>query len=115
MNYQDGVGLGFAYSTDGSAVAATVTGTWSPSINTWYHIAAVRTGATIKLFIDGAQIGTDYNIGSSVIYNSNGEALWIGAYHSGAGGDTPGGFLNGWIDEFRVTKGAARWTANFTT
>jgi len=29
-------------------------------------------------------------------------------------GATPEQYFNGWLDEFRLSKGIARWTADFT-
>lgn len=77
---------------------------WSPAINTWYHIAYVRSGTTVTLFVDGTSIGTV----ADGDFNNDGNTINLG-YLSSAGFA-----LNGWMDEIRVSKGTARWTANFT-
>lgn len=79
---------------------------WTPTAGTWYHIAVVRTGNTFKMFINGTQIGTDYSSSNSFTDFTN--LLRIGARNSTTGG------LNGYIDEYRISKGVARWTTNFT-
>ena len=85
--------------------AAVVNYAWSPATNTWYHIAAVRSGTQAMLFINGNLTGSGAN--SSNI-SGNGDvvigALALSKVHN----------LNGWIDELRGSKGVARWTANFT-
>lgn len=75
----------------------------------WHHIAVTRTSATIKLFVDGivAQSGT---IGASDVVGLT-EPLSIGGAYYGNG--TEGNFI-GNIDDFRITKGVARYTTNFT-
>ena len=70
----------------------------------WRHIAASRSGSTIRLFIDG------------VVENT---ATWAGSISSTPrvlriGDDGGNNFLNGYIDDFRITKGIARYTSNFT-
>lgn len=79
---------------------------WSPSTNTWYHIALVRTGNDFKMFVDGTQIGTTTTDTDSISDYSG-----IAAIGSETGGAT---YLDGWIDEFRFSKGIARWTTTFT-
>lgn len=77
---------------------------WSPAINTWYHVAVTRFSGTLRAFIDGNSIGSassSDNISVSTVFA-------IGSNDTGA---SP---LDGWMDEFRMTKGIARWTANFT-
>jgi hypothetical protein len=83
-------------------VGAITTASWSPSANTWYHIAVTRSGTTVRQFVDGTQLGT--NATSSV-------SLVNGQVKIGSGG---AGDFNGYIDDLRVTKGYARYTANFT-
>ncbi len=96
--------LRFQYSTDGSTDLFSDR-TWVFSINTWYHVAIVRNGANLMHFVDGVQLGASHNIGAATIFNSN-ALLEIGA--------TAGGFApSGWMDEIRISKGIARWTANF--
>lgn len=77
---------------------------WTPSSGTWYHVAIIRVSGTITVYIDGTSIGTitDQSL------NNNGNALTIGAWADASSS------LNGYVDEFRISKGVARWTANFT-
>ena len=86
---------------NGSAVA-TFNVAATTAVNTWYHIALVRSGTTFTLYKDGTGIGTDTDAGAvpdlSAVFT-----VADGTYS-----------LNGWIDEFRVSKGVARWTSNFT-
>jgi len=77
----------------------------SLTTGTWYHFAVSRSGASTKMFINGTQSGSTYT--DSITYLAS--SLYIGA--SAFDG---GGVLNGYLDEFRITKGVARYTANFT-
>lgn len=85
-----------------------ITGTTALSTATWYHIAVARTGTSTKLFINGTQEGSTYSDSNNYINGTSRPE--IGA----AGTDSTFG-TNGWLDELRVSKGIARWTANFTT
>jgi len=76
--------------------------------NTWYHLAVSRSGTSTRMFIDGTQTGSTYT-DSTLYLNASGRP-WIGlnAFTTATQG------LTGYIDDFRVTKGFARYTANFT-
>jgi hypothetical protein len=70
----------------------------------WNHIAITRSGSALRLFFNGvSQSEPPYTDNTN--YNGNG-LLRVG---SGVNGD-----FNGYIDELRITKGVARYTANFT-
>jgi hypothetical protein len=75
------------------------------SLNTWTHIAYVRSGSSFYLFVDGTQIGTT-TTGSNAAYPTNAN-LQIGTSNNGEE------WWEGYIDEFRYSN-TARWTANFT-
>jgi len=90
----------------GGVATIDVQKSWTPSTGTWYHVALVRSGNDFKFFIDGTQIGTTVTDSSEVTNFSAG--IEIGRSDAGASN------LNGWLDEFRISKGIARWTANFT-
>ncbi len=84
---------------------------WSPTAGQWYHIAVVRDGTNMRLFIDGSQVTpyqTDVAIGSSAIPDHV-DDVNIGRFHSG--NTCP---FKGYMDEYRISKGIARWTSNFT-
>jgi hypothetical protein len=75
--------------------------------DTWYHFAVVKNGSDIMVFWNGTQAGA--SVTAATVFN--GASYWsIGSESWNA----PQGFLNGYLDEFRITKGLARYTANFT-
>ena len=73
------------------------------STNTWYHAAVVRSSGTTKLYINGTE-----EISTSDTQNYTGTYMAIG------GAYTTSYLHNGYIQDVRVTKGLARYTANFT-
>ena len=79
--------------------------TGSPiSTSSWTHVALSRSGGVTKLFVNGNQAGSNYSDTNNYVSPT----LRLGA---NIGGDA---FLNGYIDDLRITKGIARYTANFT-
>ncbi len=99
--------LDFIY---GTSIGQRITSTGSISLNTWTHVAVTRSSGTIRLFIAGTQDG-------SASYSSAIDASAypvIGGGRNGAGAGNIGYFYNGYIDDLRITKGVARYIANFT-
>ena len=89
-----------------SIIKASGTNTGSPTVsaNTWYHLAVVRYNGTTNVYLDGTSIKS-----VSDTYNYTGRPYFvIGGY------STTSYLMNGYIDDFRITKGIARYTANFT-
>lgn len=100
--------LDFVYSTTGSALTH-YSELWSPAGDTWYHLAFTRNGADLKMFVDGTQLGTTHNIGTSVLYDGTG-LMRLGQLYSSGGAQ----YFTGWLDEFRMTVGVSRYDADFT-
>ena len=70
----------------------------------WVHLALVRSGTTLTVYVNGVASG-------SVTYSTNvlgGNPVTIGNRY------TDSGAFAGYIDDFRITNGIARYTANFT-
>lgn len=76
------------------------------STGAWYHIAFTRSGTSVRCFVNGTQQGSTTT--NSIDMNNSAVPLNIGAGHSNG---TP---LNGYLNNVRVTRGIARYTANFT-
>jgi hypothetical protein len=74
------------------------------SINTWYHIALVRSGSTIKLYFNGTASATTSTNSSSI---GNG-AFTVGFLSGGYG------YFSGNVSNVRVAASAV-YTADFTT
>jgi hypothetical protein len=73
--------------------------------NTWHHIVAARAGSNLQMFVNGMQVGSTF----ADTKNYTNETLVIGSIVGGSGQ-----WFNGYIDDLRITKGIARYTANFT-
>ena len=76
------------------------------SAGQWHHVALVKNGNTITIYHDGNQAGQTTNTFATTTGN-----LVLGAYElSGSYGE----YLKGYLQDFRITHGLARYTANFT-
>ena len=78
------------------------------AINEWHHWAYVRYGNNHRIYIDGTYKADTTNSGSYGVPN-HANKIKIGAETT-----LPSQFFNGYMDEFRISKGIARWTGNFT-
>jgi hypothetical protein len=86
-----------------NAIHVASSGTITPSTSTWYHTAVVRTSGTIKVFVDGTQVISDFT--DTTDYTDR-DSLVIGGFYS------TDYLMDGYIDEFRITH-KARYTSNF--
>lgn len=71
-------------------------GTFDFSVNTWYHIATAWNGSDMIVYVDGTEV---INSSTNVIDNS-GNGFAIG------GSDN---FMQGYVEDFRITKGLSRY------
>ena len=68
------------------------------SINDWHHVAGVRDGNTLRVYINGVQVGSSSFSGT--IYNNTTDPLFIGDVESD---DTK--IMNGFISNVRLING----------
>jgi hypothetical protein len=76
----------------------------SPAINTWYHVALSGAQGSIKLFLNGVQIGSTY---TGAVSMDTSAATTVGNIVGTA-------YMNGYISNVRVVKGTALYTSSFT-
>ena len=69
----------------------------------WYHVAVARQAGTVRVFVNG-----NLHASGTAAGNCTGQNLVVGGYYSTSY------LYNGYLDDFRVTTGYARYTAAFT-
>jgi len=90
------------YVANGSSLVAIITGSVSVPLNLWNHLALVRSGSTVTLYLNGVNIGSATNTTNLGI-----ETFRIN--------DPQGSFgTTGYFSNFRIVKGSAVYTSNFT-
>jgi hypothetical protein len=75
------------------------------SVNTWVHVAAVRSSGTVTLYKNGVSVGS----GSGT---NNIERTLLGISISYP--NSPQGYVTGYISNVRIVKGTAVYTSTFT-
>ena len=70
---------------------------------TWYHVAVTYDGTNTRIFVNGTLEAT-----AAANITDSGSSLIIGSRAAASA------FFNGYIDDLRITKGIARYTATFT-
>ncbi len=90
------------------STATQIISTDTTALNTWYHIATARSGSLYYLFING-NLQTSASITGTI--NNPGNTSYIGIRPTCNATLT----MFGYLDEFRITKGVARYSASFVT
>lgn len=95
------------YASDSDTVAyeVDVIGATTLVINTWYHVACVRYGSDWRIYLNGVSDAfstASFTVGTTAGVKYIGVA--VGLVNA----------ANFYLDDFRITKGVARYTANFT-
>jgi len=87
-----------AYNTGDLLSSSTI-----PQLNTWTHVAATRSGTTLRIFVNGVQTAS----------TTNSTNFAQGAAYVGNDGTNAAPWY-GYISNFRLVKGTAVYTAAFT-
>jgi hypothetical protein len=101
-SYQAGYDPVVDYTTSGELIP--------DNSSNWYHIAVVRNGTSFKTYINGVERGSATSSRSFpvptgfTIGNHDGNDAWRYGADSYVGN----------LEEFRISKGIARWTSNFS-
>lgn len=93
--------IGFWY---GDGLGYFTTPNYAISKNTWTHIALTRNGSTFTTWVNGQSEATN-TITASMIYYPPVIGRAQGVLFE---------YLNAYLDEYRITKGVAIYTSNFT-
>ena len=91
----------YNYNAGSPLISSTVTG-----ISGWRHMAIARNASAWRLFIDGA-------LDASGTWSGSLDGGGAHSLHIASSG-TPGEAFLGSLDDVRITKGVARYTADFT-
>jgi hypothetical protein len=95
----------FGYYPDADSIYMNPSKSWGFGTipeNTWHHIAITRQSGIVRCFMNGVKSSTEYTVSSQVTVD------YIGCFTNTSYG------VQGYIDEFRITDGIARYTSNFT-
>jgi hypothetical protein len=93
------------YNANGVVIDVALSGISFPT-STWTHIALVRSSGVVKLFVAGSQAGSNWS--SSTTFS--GRVYLATEFNNGSAAGTG----NCYLQDFRITNGYARYTANFT-
>ena len=104
--HSSGTSTAYQVAYNGAAFPASVIQGGTIVYNQWVHFAVVRNSGTMSLYIDGTSVDS---ISATASLNGVGTNFTIGAP-----GDNLTEGMNGYLSDFRITKGLARYTANFT-
>lgn len=77
------------------------------TLNTWNHIALVKSGSTTKMYFNGVSVGT-YADTNTYLVGADSPVIGV----NGIARNT--NYFNGYMYDLRITNGYARYTANFT-
>ena len=111
--------LGFWASSNGSSwdIANSDPGgngitTGSPTQNAWNHIAYVRNGSTLTMYLNGVNVGEVTGVTAPIHSKTNTHQQSIGTWWKATGWG--GGPMSGNVADYRIVTGEAVYTENFS-
>lgn len=105
LTYLSSNDLQFLVSDAGLSGTTVLSAPWTPVADTFYHIVAERSGNVWRIYVDGVML--DKHTETIGLHNSD-AGLRIGNVFS----SSETNYLNGYIDELRITKGVARYASD---
>jgi hypothetical protein len=78
------------------------------SINAWNHIAAVRNGNTMTIYVNGVAGGTTANVTGVTANDPGGSLIRVSGYSNATN------MITGYLSGLRIVKGTAVYTTPFT-
>ena len=113
---RQGVGMGFMVillssgqlrfdnGTDSTAVQYTVpAASFTPVVNTWYHLICIQTSEQRKLYVNGTLVSTSDTTYTSNILNNTAELVIIGASNSATNlNAAANNWFNGYLNDIRL-------------
>jgi len=101
FGFNNGTAIGYGR----AAVAWDYTVASGVSTGAWYHLAWSRNGTSMRIFVNGNQVGTT---------QTTSQAYDLTTTRTAVGSQGAVFYLNGYIQDLRITNGIARYTANFS-
>lgn len=89
-----------------SGGAFKVTSSNTLTLNAWNHVAMVRSGSTVKIYIGGTASTNTWTLTTESFTDAQ---MQIGSNYA-----FNSQYYTGYIDDLRITRGIARYTTNFT-
>jgi Concanavalin A-like lectin/glucanases superfamily len=108
FNFGNGssIGLNLTYNSGGSQTIVASQGSQGSYVTgVWYHVAYVRNGTTVTIYLNGSSVATGTLSGALYFPNAT---TYIG--QSGLSS----GYVSGYISNLRVLNGTALYTTTFT-
>ena len=105
LNISPGSGSMAWYENANSRISGS--GSWNDG--SWHHIAVTRSGNSVRMFLDGTQIGSTYTTSHS--YGAASSGFIIGTM---ADPNTGSGPMDGHSSNLRLLKGTVLYTSKFT-
>ena len=99
----------FYYNYTGSSGTSVSTGFTLP-LNKWAHVAIVRDGTTLKIYVDGKLSGTTTGLTSGAYANTDDQFMIGSSDYSNANGSE----WTGYISNLRIVKGYVLYDGDFT-
>ena len=95
------------YASDGTTYQINALGGGTVNNSAWHHVAVTRSGSSFRVFVDGTQVGSTGTWSGTIASTSR-------SFYVGVDDTFNVNYYAGYIQDLRITKGYARYTANFT-
>ena len=103
--------LSFNFWDNAGSPTFSCNGTSNIGDGSWHHVAVTRASNTVRVFVDGTEENNGTYSGAIHGTSSGGYGLQIGMDYLQSTGSGP---MHGYLDEVRIVRGVAKYTASFT-